>query len=117
MKEEHGNDKTEEGKAEMKQETTTEKPKRFRGRIFRFRSEVGETYLETKYFYFKGKNGEAEWVEIDWNLYIDLKAMVDEVDVRTTFNSGGIWDLEIRTDARRERMFTTIAKHCYGVEV
>lgn len=110
----------EEGKDKMKLETTTEKPKRFRGRIFRFRKNfpVGTNIFDPKVFILKGmEEGVERWEEIDRNLFIDLKAMTDEDHVRTTFNDGVIWDIEIRTDARRERMFTTIAKHCYDVEL
>lgn len=100
------------GKAEA-----TERKQRFTGRTYRFRKVFGQSYRDVKYFILRGEKDEGEWVSIDGNLYIDLKAMVDEVDVRTTLNEGDIWELEIKTDARRERMFTTIAKHCYGVEV
>lgn len=115
-------DKTEdEGKAEPVAETKTEvnapKSQRFIGRFFRFRKEFGKNVSEVKYFYFKVKEGDGEWVEIDRNMFVDLKAMTDEDKACTTFNQDGIWEVEIYADSRRERMFTTIAKHCYGVEV
>ena len=94
-----------------------ERKQRFTGKIFRFRKVFGQSYRDVKYFILRGEKDFGEWVEIDANLYVDLKAMVDEVNVRTTFNDGDIWELEIRTDARRERMFTTIAKYGYNVEV
>jgi len=91
-----------------------ERKQRFTGRTFRFRKEPGKSYLVYRCFIQKG---EGEWMEISRDLYIDLKAMVNEEDARTTLNKGGFIEYEIKTDARRERMFTTIAKHCYGVEV
>ena len=77
----------------------------------------GKTVADTKYFIFRDKEDKGEWVQIDGNLFIDLKAMIDEDKVRTLYIKTDVVELEIRTDARRERMFTTIAKHCYGVEV
>lgn len=94
-----------------------ERKQRFTGRTFHFRKVFGQSYRDVKYFIFRGREDDGKWVEIDANLYVDLKAMVDEVDVRTTLNEGDIWELEIKTDRQRERMFTTIAKYGYGVEV
>lgn len=94
-----------------------ERKQHFTGRTFNFRKVFGQSYRDVKYFIFRGEKDEGEWVEIDANLYVDLKAMVDEVDVCTTLNEGDIWELEIKTDRQRERMFTTIAKYGYGVEV
>lgn len=116
-----GPDKAEdEGKAEPVAETKPEvnapKPQRFMGRFFRFRKEFGKNVSEVKYFYFK-QEGDGEWVEIDRNMFVDLKAMTDEDKACTTFSQDGIWEVEIYADSRRERMFTTISKHCYGVEV
>lgn len=94
-----------------------ERKQRFTGRVFRFRKEFGKTVADTKYFIFRDKEDKGEWVQIDGNLFIDLKAMIDEDKVRTLYTKTDVVELEIRTDARRERMFTTIAKHCYSVEV
>ena len=95
-------------------------PRRFTGRTFKFRKKfpVGTNIFNPKVFILKGmEEGVERWEEIDANLFVDLKAMTDEAQARTTFNDGEVWDIEIKTDRRRERMFTTIAKHCYGVEV
>jgi hypothetical protein len=96
------------------------KPQRFTGRVFKFRKKFsgGKNSFNPKVFILKGmEEGVERWEEIDGNLFVDLKAMTNEDHVRTTFNDGEVWDIEIKTDRRRERMFTTIAKHCYGVEV
>lgn len=108
-------DKTEADKAEE-----AVKPRRFTGRVFKFRKKFsgGKNCFNPKVFILKGmEEGIERWEEIDGNLFVDLKAMTDEAQARTTFNDGEVWDIEIKTDRRRERMFTTIAKHCYGVEV
>lgn len=105
---------------ETKAEGDAPKPQRFTGRVFKFRKKflAEMNRFNPKVFILKGmEEGVERWEEIDGNLFVDLRAMTSEDHVRTTFNDGEIWDIEIKTDRRRERMFTTIAKHCYGVEV
>lgn len=94
-----------------------ERKQRFTGRTFRFKKELAKNYIDTKYFIFLDKNGNGEWVEIDRNLYIDLREMKDEDKVCMRFVENNVLEYEIKTDRRRERMFTTIAKYGYGVEV
>lgn len=94
-----------------------ERKQRFTGRKFRFKKEFGKNAFDVKYFIFLGQKDEGEWLAIDGNLFVDLKAMTDEDNARTVFRGGNVWEIEIKTDRRRERMFTTIAKHCYDVEV
>lgn len=101
----------------LKEVKTMERKQRFTGRTFRFRKELAKHYVDTKYFIFLGQKDNGEWIEIDRNLYIDLRAMTNEDKVYMQFTGNNVLEYEIKTDARRERMFTTIAKHWYGVEV
>lgn len=94
-----------------------DRSKRYTGRVFKFRKEFGRRALEVRYFMQLQQGGEERWVEIDGNLFVDLRAMTSDYDRRTTWRGGNVWEIEVKTDARRERMFTKIAKNCYGLEV
>lgn len=103
-----------EAKAEVKKLYNS---KRYSGRVFRFRKEFGVRVTDLKYFMQLQQDGEDRWVEIDGSLFVDLRAMTEADKHFTTTRGSNAWEIEVKTDARRERMFTTIAKHCYGLEV
>lgn len=95
-----------------------DRSKRYTGRVFKFRKEFGWRALnDVRYFIQLEQGGEERWVEIDGNLFIDLRAMTSDYDSHTTWRGASTCEIEVKTDARRERMFVTIAKNCYGLEV
>lgn len=105
-----------------------DRSKRYTGRVFKFRKEfgprvldvrheLGARVLDVRYFMQLQQDGEDRWVEIDGNLFVDLRAMTGRYNWATITQDHNGCELKVKTDARRERMFTTIAKNCYGLEV
>lgn len=95
-----------------------DRSKRYTGRVFKFRKEFGWRALDdVRYFIQLEQGGEERWVEIDGNLFIDVRVMTSDYDSHTTWRESNVCEIEVKTDARRERMFATIAKNCYGLEV
>lgn len=95
-----------------------DRSKRYTGRVFRFRKEFeGRALDDVRHFIQLQQGREKRWVEIEVSLFVDLRAMTSDYDRLTTWRGGNVWEIEVKTDARRERMFTTIAKNCYGLEV
>lgn len=105
-----------------------DRSKRYTGRVFRFRKEFerrvkdnsqefGVRVLDVRYFMQLRQDGEERWVEIDGNLFTDLRAMTGLYDWATITQDSQGCELKVKTDARRERMFATIAKNCYGLEL
>lgn len=95
-----------------------DRSKRYTGRVFKFRKEFGWRALDdVRYFIQLQQGGEERWVEIEGSLFVDLRAMTSDYDRLTNWRGSNVCETEVKTDARRERMFTQIAKNCYGLEV
>lgn len=61
-----------------------DRSKRYTGRVFKFRKEFGSRVLDVRYFIQLQQGGEKRWVEVDGNLFIDLRAMTSDYDRLTT---------------------------------